>query len=114
MTASLIAFVYETQLSTTEADLLSASSTEKKFLGSVYLTNTSASNVTVTLWRILTSTNGTVGSGGNWIFSEIIPAGRSVPVLPLFGQVLGNSMKISGLASVAGVVNVDISGTTET
>jgi len=114
MAITLNDFASETQLTAAEVTLVSANSTEKKFIGNITLTNTSTSNVEVTLWRILTATTGTTGSGGNWTWKETIPAGRTVRVQKLTGHTLGNSMKISGLAGTASVINVDISGTTET
>ena len=111
---TLNSFVSETQLTASESTLVSTNTTEKKFIGKLTLTNTSTSNVEVTLWRIASATTGTTGSGGNWIFKETIPAGKAVTVDKLQGHVLGVSMKISGLADTASVINVDISGTTET
>ena len=114
MTTTLNNFVSETQLTTSEATLVSTSSSEKKFIGAATITNTSSSSVEVTFWRMLTATTGTTGSGGNWFVKKTIPANQTERLDKLLGQVLGGSMKISGLASVASVVNVDISGTTET
>ena len=114
MTTTLNNFVSETQLTTSEATLISTNTSEKKFIGKFTLTNTSDSNVQVTLWRVASTTTGTTGSGGNWIYRETIPAGKVVTVDKLQGHVLGNSMKISGLAGTASVINVDVSGTTET
>jgi hypothetical protein len=111
---TLNSFVSETQLTGSESTLVSTNTTEKKFIGKMTLTNTSTSNVEVTLWRIASTTTGTTGSGGNWIFKETIPAGKVVTVDKLQGHVLGVSMKISGLAGTASVINVDVSGTTET
>lgn len=113
MTTTLNNFVSETQLTAAEVTLVSTLSSEKKFIGMATVTNTSANNVEVTLWRILTATTGTTGSGGNWIFRKTIPAGEAVIINKLMGHVLGGSMKISGLAGTAGVINIDISGTTE-
>jgi len=114
MTTTLNNFVSETQLTASEATLVSTNTSEKKFIGKFTLTNTSDSNVQVTLWRVASTTTGTTGSGGNWIYRETIPAGKVVTVDKLQGHVLGNSMKISGLAGTASVINVDVSGTTET
>jgi len=114
MATSLSDHKSETQLSTSEATLVSTNTSEKKFIGKFTLTNTSASNVQVTLWRVASTTTGTTGSGGNWIYRETVPAGKVVTVDKLQGHALGNSMKISGLAATASVINVDISGTTET
>lgn len=114
MAATLSDFSSENQLGTTEETIVSTNASEKKFIGNFTLTNTSASNVEVTLWRIGATTTGTTGSGGNWIFNGTIPAGGLVKVNKLVGHVLGNSKKISGLAGTANVINVDVSGTTET
>ena len=114
MTTSLTNFKSETQLGTSAGTLISTTGSEKKFLGNVTVTNTSDNNVEVTLWRLSTSTSETDNSGGNWIFKETIPAGRTVRINQLIGHVLGSSMKISGLAATGAVVNFDGSGTTET
>lgn len=114
MTTTLTNFTSETQLTTSEAVMLSTASTEKKFVGMATVTNTSDSNVEVTLWRLLTATTGTTGSGGNWIWKKTIPANATERVDKIMGHVLGGSMKISALADTASVINVDISGTTET
>ena len=113
MTTTLNNFVSETQLTTSEVTLTSTLSSEKKFIGMATVTNTTDANVEVTLWRIATATTGTTGSGGNWIWKKSIPAGVTVTIDKIMGHVLGGSMKISGLAGVAGVINIDISGTTE-
>lgn len=114
MTTTLNSFAIETQLGTSAASLVATNSSETKFIGNITLTNTSTSNVEVTLWRINTATTETTGSGGNWIFKETIPAQKTVKVNKLIGHVIGNSQKISGLAATSAVINVDISGTTET
>lgn len=103
----------ETQLGTSESTLVSTNTSESKFIGKFTLTNTSANDVEVYLWRLSASTTGTTGSGGNWIYRKTIVSGETVTVDKLQGHVLGQSMKISGLAGTASVVNVDISGTTE-
>lgn len=114
MTTTLNSFVRETQLTASESNIITSSGSEKKFIGKFTLTNTSDSNVEVTLWLLLTATTGTTGSGGNWTFKETIPANRTVTVDKLQGHVVDNSMKISGLAATASVINVNVSGTTET
>lgn len=114
MTTSLSNFSSETQLTTSEATIVSSTSSEKKFIGNATVTNTSTSNVQVTVWRVLTATTGTTGSGGNWIWRKTIPAGATEYIDKIMGHVLGNSMKISALADTASVINIDLSGTTET
>lgn len=107
-------FVTETQLGTSATDLEVSSASEKKFIGAATVTNTSNSNVEVTLWLINTSTTETTGSGGNWIYRKTIPKGRAERIDAIIGQVIDNSMTLSGLADTASVINVNISGTTET
>jgi len=114
MATTLSNFASENQLTASEATIVSTGSTEKKFIGNLTLTNTSSSNVEVTIWRVSSTTTGTTGSGGNWIFRKTIAAGDTFKVQKISGHVLGNSMKISALASVTSVVNIDASGTTET
>jgi hypothetical protein len=114
MATTLNNFKSETQLGLTESTLVNTSSTEKKFIGQITLTNTSTSNAEVTLWRIGSAVTGTTVSGGNWFYKETIPAQKTVKVNQLVGHVLGGDMKLSGLAAVASVINIDISGTTET
>ena len=114
MTTTLSNFTSETQLTASEVSMLSTTSSEKKFIGMATVTNTSDSNVEVTLWRLATTTTGTTGSGGNWIYTKTIPANATERIDKIMGHVLGNSMKISALASTSSVINIDISGTTET
>lgn len=114
MTTTLNSFTSEKQLTTSEVTMVSATSSEKKFIGNATVTNTSTSNVQVTVWRILTATTGTTVSGGNWIWKKTIPAGTTEYIDKIMGHALGNSMKISALADTASVINIDISGTTET
>jgi len=113
MTTSLSDFSSEIQLGATESTLVSTNSSEKKFIGKSTFTNTSSSNVELTVWRIGSATIGVVGSGGNWIDKASIPAGKTYTCYKIMGHVLGNSMKISALASTTNVINADLSGTTE-
>ena len=114
MAATLNSFVAETQLTKSEVTLVSTTAKEKKFLGMVTVTNTSISNVEVTLWRLPSATTGTTVSGGNWSVKETIPANKTVRIDKLIGQVLDFSMKLSALSNTASAINVDISGSTET
>ena len=113
MTTSLKNFG-QGQLTASEVDLVSSSSSEKKFLGAIQVFNTSASNVEITFWLMLTATTGTTGSGGNQKYVRTIPAGTSRTIMDFQGQVIDNSMKFSGKANTASVINYTISGTTET
>ena len=114
MATTLNNFVSGTQLGTSEAGLETTTSSEKKFIGSASVTNSGTTNVEVTIWLLPSATTAVNGNGGNWIYKKTIPAGRSERVEPIVGQVLDNSMTLSGLADTASVVNVAISGTTET
>lgn len=114
MTTTLNSFKTTTQLTAAEVTMFSTGATEKKFIGNVTVTNTSTSNQQVTIWHVGSSTTGTTGSGGNWIFRKTIAAGEAYKVQILSGKVLDNSEKISALAETASVVNFDASGTTET
>jgi hypothetical protein len=114
MTTTLTNFTSETQLTASEVVMVSTSASEKKFIGMATLTNTSTDPAEVTIWRLLTATTGTTGSGGNWIYKKTIPANATERIDKIMGHVLGGSMKISALADVASVINIDISGTTET
>ena len=114
MATSLESFKSETQLTTAEVSLTSTTSTQKKFIGMLTLTNTSALAVEVTLWRTAIATVGTTVSGGNWFYKDTISANKTVKVSQMVGHVLGGEMKVSGLAGTANVINVDMSGTTET
>ena len=114
MATTLNNFTSETQLTASEETLVSTTSSEAKFIGMVTITNTSDSNIEVTMWRIGSAVTGATGSGGNWLYKKTIPANSTERIDKLMGHVLGNSMKISALADTASVINVDISGTTET
>ena len=114
MATTLSNFTIEEQLASSEETLISSGASEKKFIGSMLLFNTSSSAVEVTLWLILTATTGATGSGGNHAFVKTIPANTGLRPSDLFGQVIDNNMKLSGKASVADVVNILGSGTTET
>ena len=112
--ATLDNFKRETQLTASAGNVVTTNSSEKKFIVKATATNTSTSNVEITVWRILTATTATSGSGGNWIIRETIPAGKTIILRELMQHVLGNNMAIKALAGTASVVNIDISGTTET
>jgi len=114
MATTLSNFTIEEQLASSEETLISSGSSEKKFIGSMLLFNTSDVKVEVTLWLILTATTGTTGSGGNHAFFRSIPPRTGLRPSDLIGQVIDNSMKLSGQADTADVINVLISGTTET
>jgi len=111
--ATLENFKSETQLLADAANIVTTNNKETKFIGKATVTNTSDSNVVVTVWRILTATVATEGSGGNWIMRVNVPAGKPVILREIMQHVLGNSMAIKAKAAVAGVVNIDISGSTE-
>ena len=114
MTTTLNNFTSETQLTTGEVAMVSTTSSEVKYIGKATFTNTSASAVEVTVWRILIATTGTTGSGGNWLDIKTIQPGKVWVCDKIMSHVLGNVMQISALADTGSVINVNISGTTET
>lgn len=114
MATTLNRFTKETQLTASAATMVNTSFGETKFIGKVTVTNTSASNVVITVWMIDSATTATTGSGGNWILQETVPAGRTLNLVKLAGHVINNSAKLQALADTPGVINIDISGTTET
>ena len=113
MTTSIENFTIESQLTTSAADVFSTAGSEKRFISSFVLTNTSSSNVDVTLWLLETATVATSGSGGNWIVNVTVPSNKAVKVGALIGHVLGTGQKVQGLASVDAVINVNAAGTLE-
>ena len=113
MATTLSNFVSESQLLTSATNLVTSNTSETRYMGKVTVTNTSDSNVEIYLWRILSGTTATTGSGGNWTVRATIPAGKETVIYALQGQVLGPGMALKGQAGTASVVNVDISGTIE-
>ena len=113
MTATLANFTSETQLGVTDSQLVSTSTSETKFIGKATFTNTSASAIEVTVWRLATATTATTGSGGNWLDKRTIQAGKVWECDKLLGHVLGNSMQVRAVAGTANVINADLSGVTE-
>ena len=116
MATTLTSFTSETQLTTSEVTMVSttSSASQKNLIGMATVTNTSDTAVEVTLWRLSTSTVGTTGSGGNWLWKKTIYPNSTERIDKIITHVLDNSMKISALADTAGVINIDISGTSET
>lgn len=106
--------VTATQLTASESTLVSSSSSERKFIGKMFVTNTHTANVDVTFWLLPTTTAGTTGAGGNYAVSVSIPPGPAITIYSLIGNWINESYKLSGQASVANVVNVYVSGNTET
>jgi hypothetical protein len=114
MTAVLSNFTSEIQVGTGSTSLVSTTADETKFLGAVTFTNTSSSAVLVTVYRILTATPISSGSGGNWIDRRSIQPGKVWKVDKLESQVLSANMSIFATAATANVINADLSGVTET
>ena len=102
------------QLTDSEVALVSSSSSEKKFLGAIYLFNTGTSRTDITFWLMNTADTGATGSGSNEKYCRTIPARGRLTIMELQGQVVDNDMKFSGKAGTTGLVNYTISGTTET
>ncbi|GAG14205.1 unnamed protein product [marine sediment metagenome] len=117
MTAALDDFTSETQLGTDKdaaaSILVSTTSTEKKFIGDVEYTNTSVSAIEVTVWRLLTATTATTGSGGNWLAKKTIQPGKVWSCPELRNSTLGISMSVRAIAGTGSVVNANLGGVTE-
>ncbi len=111
--ASLTDHQTNRRLDGTIETVVSTNSSQTKFIGMVTLNNTSSNNVTVTAWRLPAATSSTEGSGSNESASINVPAGRSVIFYDAMGHALGPSSELRMKASVADVVNVLITGTTE-
>ena len=113
MATTLKSLVIETQLTTSAANLIESGASEKIFIGKLTFTNTSASDVEVTVWRLNSTTTATTGSGGNWLVKRTIPAGKVWICDKVSGHILGNSQVIKASAGTASVINADASGTSE-
>lgn len=113
MATTLTDLTSETQLTTSESNLILTGSSEKAFIGKAVFTNTSSSNVEVTIWRLSSGSTGTTGSGGNYMVVRTIPSNSEIAIQELAGMMLGNSMKLSAKAGTASVINVNIAGTIE-
>lgn len=112
MAANLNNHSNERQLTAVATTSFSNGSTEQKFVGDILYTNTSVSNVEITLWILQNATTATEGSGGNWFLRKTIAAGKTLEVSA--GMVLNTDMKWAAKADTASVVNENISGITET
>ena len=113
MATELANFTSETQVGTSSTSLVATSSSEVKFIGKATFTNTSASAIEVTVWRLLTATTPTTGSGGNWLDKRTVQPGKVWECDKLESQVLGNSMSVFATAGTGSVVNADLSGVVE-
>ena len=111
--ATLENFKSESQLTAAAATVINTNSSETKFIGKATFTNTSASAIEVTVWRLATATTATTGSGGNWLDKRTIQAGKVWECDRLLGHLLGNSMQVRAVAGTADVINADLSGVTE-
>lgn len=108
--ASINSFKSNTQLTTTEASMVESSSAEKKFLGKVTCTNTHSSSVIVTLWLVPT---GTTLTTSNYTDKKSMQAGEVCDFPKTQTHVVDNEMTLYASADVDSVVNILISGVTE-
>jgi len=115
MATTLSSFKRETQLTATAETMVSTNTSETKFLGNLTVSNTSlTTNVEVVLWILNSTTTATSGSGGNQFLTRTIAANTTRKITEVIGHNLGPSMKLAASADTASVVNINISGTTET
>lgn len=114
MTATLASFITNTQVAAAATDIVTTAAGESKFIGQLTFTNTSASAVLVTVYKILTSATETAGSGGNWIAKRTVQPGKVWNVIADIGNVvLAESETLSAIAGTAAVVNVNCAGVIE-
>lgn len=115
MPTSLNNFITATQVGDTATDIESTNSLESKFVGQLTFTNTSATAVEVTVYKLPSSSTETAGSGGNWLIKKSVQPSSVWNVISDIGNiVLGNSQTLSAIAGTAAVINAECSGTVET
>lgn len=90
-----------------------ADANEQAFIGKALLTNTSISDVDVTIYNLASGETAASGPGGNWCWTGTVPAQKSLTVDELIGTIVSASGNISIVAATADVVNVNISGASE-
>lgn len=105
---------YTSQIGTSATDLTTTSETEKKYIGQLTMTNTSASAVLVYVYKILTASTETAGSGGNWLVRRTVQPGQTWNVIKETGPiVMGNSQTLSATAATGSVIWAECGGTVE-
>lgn len=102
------------QIGTSATDLATTGSGEKKFIGQLSFTNTSASAVEVHVHKLDTATSETTGSGGNWLAKRTIQPAKTWNVIAEVGNiVMDNSQTLSAQAGTASVINGEVGSVTE-
>lgn len=114
MATTLASFDTATQIGTGATDIVNTSASEVKFVGQLTFTNTSASAVEVTVYKLPTASTETSGSGGNWIAKRTVQPGKVWNVIGDVGNiVLANSQTLSATAGTGSVVNSHCAGVIE-
>lgn len=114
MATTLTNFSTAVQVGTGATDLAVSVAGEKRYIGQLTFTNTSASAIEVIVYKLLTSATETAGSGGNWIAKRTIQPGQVWNALAMVGNlVLEGAQTLSATAGTAAVVNAECSGTVE-
>ena len=90
-----------------------AASNEQAFIGKSIFTNTSTSDVQVTVFNLASGETATDGVGGNWCFKETVPAQKTITADELIGTIVSASGNISVLAGTADVILINIFGAAE-
>jgi hypothetical protein len=105
--------VQNTLAAATATSEYTSAANERSFIGKPLFTNTSASNVQVTVWILDSSETATDGSGGNYVEKLTIPPYSSKIFDKLIGLIVERSGNITIKADTANVVNVNIHGASE-
>lgn len=112
--SSLQNFLTATQIGTSATDITTTAAGQVKFIGQLTFTNTSASPVLVTVYKVLTSATETSGSGGNWLVQRSVPPGKPWNVIQDVGNiVLAELQTLSATAATGSVVNGECGGVLE-
>lgn len=112
--ATLNSFATDITIGTGATDVVSTNSAEVKFIGQLTFTNTSASSVLVTVYKLATASTETAGSGGNWIAQRTIQPQKVWNVIGDVGNLtLSASETLSATAATGSVVKAHCAGVVE-
>lgn len=112
--AELANFSTALQIGTSATEIEATSASETKFVGQLTFTNTSASAVLVTVYKVAAAATETSGSGGNWLIAKTVQPGKVWNVLQTVGNIVLNpSQRLSATAGTAAVINGECGGVIE-
>ena len=114
MATTLNNFSTAVQVGAAATDISVSVAGEKRYVGQLTFTNTSAAAVEVTVYKLATSATETSGSGGNWLTKRTIQPSKVWNVLVDVGNlVLDGAQTLSAVAGTGAVINAECSGTVE-